>query len=73
MNRELMIVDRREYLRTLDKLEQEKVIHYENKVMGLYSIMYLDRETLSVLAQSLYFLAGINEYRINKRFKEDIS
>jgi len=71
MNRELVIVDRREYLKTLDKLDISKVAHIEFKVAGLSSICYIDKESHLLLAQSLYFPAGINEYRINRQFKEN--
>lgn len=71
MNRELTIVSRREYLLTLGKIDDDTVIHQEVFILGLSSIFYMDKATKTVLAQSLYFPAGINEYRINVKFKEN--
>ncbi len=71
MNRELLIVDRKQYLKTLNNLESDSFFTKEFRVLGLNSIFYLEVKTRKVLAQSLYFPGGINEYRINIKFKEN--
>jgi hypothetical protein len=70
MNRELVVVDRRKYLEILNTLESDKFYYRESKILGLNSIFYLEVDSNKVLAQAVYFPAGINEYRINKKFKE---